>query len=97
MSSRQSYTREISPEEIETMKRHIKAHGIDTAAGVDSFSYQYCMDIPNEKLLRFFRLSKAPRHASVLVDWDPQGQDATDPSSFRVLALECCVLNMLIE
>ncbi|KAJ7177704.1 hypothetical protein C8R46DRAFT_839850, partial [Mycena filopes] len=30
-SPRQSYTREITIEEIESMKRHIKAHGIDTA------------------------------------------------------------------
>jgi alkylhydroperoxidase/carboxymuconolactone decarboxylase family protein YurZ len=54
MSPRQSCTREISLEEIEAMKRHIKAHGIDTAVGVDGFSYQDCMDIPNEKLLQFF-------------------------------------------
>jgi ribonuclease HI len=32
-SPRQSYTRDITMEEIEAMKRHIKAHGIDTAMG----------------------------------------------------------------
>ncbi|KAJ7208418.1 hypothetical protein B0H12DRAFT_995449, partial [Mycena haematopus] len=55
-SPRQSYTRDITLGEIEAMKRHIKAHGIDTAMGVDGFSYQDCMDIPNEKLLEFFLL-----------------------------------------
>ncbi|KAJ7141623.1 hypothetical protein C8R46DRAFT_921124, partial [Mycena filopes] len=30
-SPRQSYTRDITLEEIESMKRHIKAHGLDTA------------------------------------------------------------------
>ncbi|KAJ7077517.1 hypothetical protein B0H15DRAFT_789627, partial [Mycena belliarum] len=53
-SPKQSYTRDITIEEIEAMKRHIKAHGIDTAIGVDGFSYKDCVAIPNEKLLAFF-------------------------------------------
>ena len=53
-SPRQSYTREITIEEIEEMKRHIKAHGLDTAMGVDGYSYKDCMAIPNEKLPEFF-------------------------------------------
>ncbi|KAJ7122094.1 hypothetical protein C8R44DRAFT_537024, partial [Mycena epipterygia] len=53
-SPQQSYTRDITIEEIEAMKRHIKAHGIDTAMGVDGFSYRDCLAIPNEKLLEFF-------------------------------------------
>ncbi|KAJ6548910.1 hypothetical protein B0H19DRAFT_889830, partial [Mycena capillaripes] len=53
-SPRQSYTRDITIAEIEAMKRHIKAHGIDTSMGVDGFSYKDCMVIPNEKLLEFF-------------------------------------------
>jgi hypothetical protein len=48
LSPRLSYTRDITIEEIEAMKRHIKAHGLDTAMGVDGFSYQDCLDIPNE-------------------------------------------------
>ena len=43
LSPRLSYTRDITIEEIEAMKRHIKAHGIDTAAGVDGFSHEDCM------------------------------------------------------
>jgi hypothetical protein len=54
LSPRLSYTRDITIEEIEAMKRHIKAHGLDTAMGVDGFSYQDCLDIPNEKLLELF-------------------------------------------
>jgi hypothetical protein len=50
-SPRQSYTRDIT---IEEMKRQIKAHGLDTAMGVNGFSYQDCMAIPNDKLLEFF-------------------------------------------
>ncbi|KAJ7111243.1 hypothetical protein C8R44DRAFT_933374 [Mycena epipterygia] len=38
-SPQQSYTRDITTEEIEAMKRHIKAHRIDTAMRVDGFSY----------------------------------------------------------
>ncbi|KAJ7609712.1 hypothetical protein DFH06DRAFT_1346189 [Mycena polygramma] len=54
MSPRQSYTRDITHKEIEEMKRHIKAHGLDTAFGVDGFSYEDCWAIPNQKLLEFF-------------------------------------------
>jgi hypothetical protein len=39
-SPRQSYTWDITMEEIEAMKRHIKAHGLDTAMGVDGYSYK---------------------------------------------------------
>ncbi|KAJ7181567.1 hypothetical protein C8R43DRAFT_835792, partial [Mycena crocata] len=49
-----SYTRDITLEEIEAMKRHIKAHGLDTSMGVDGFSYKDCLAIPNEDLLKFF-------------------------------------------
>jgi uncharacterized protein YecE (DUF72 family) len=56
-SARQSCTREITMEDVEWMKRHIKEHGIDTSAGVDGFSHEDCMAIPNEKLLEFFRSS----------------------------------------
>jgi hypothetical protein len=47
-SPRQYYTPDIT---IEEMKRQIKTHGLDTAMGVDGFSYQA---IPNDKLLEFF-------------------------------------------
>ncbi|KAJ6545516.1 hypothetical protein B0H19DRAFT_1266939 [Mycena capillaripes] len=55
-SPRQSYTRDITIEEIEAVKRHIKAHGLDTAVGCDGFSYKDCLAIPNEKMLEFFHL-----------------------------------------
>ncbi|KAJ7150527.1 hypothetical protein C8R43DRAFT_837599, partial [Mycena crocata] len=54
-SPQQLYTREITIQEIEAMKRHIIAHGLDTAMGVDGFSYRDCLAIPNDKLLEFFR------------------------------------------
>jgi hypothetical protein len=53
-SPRQSYTRDITLEDIEWMKRHISENGLDTAVGVDNFSYKDCLGIPNEKLLEFF-------------------------------------------
>jgi hypothetical protein len=53
-SPRQSYTRDITLEDIEWMKRHISEHGLDTAIGVEGFSYQDCLEIPNETLLKFF-------------------------------------------
>ncbi|KAJ7929850.1 hypothetical protein B0H13DRAFT_2310238 [Mycena leptocephala] len=50
----QSCTRDITLEDVEWMKRHITEHGLDTAIGVDGFSYKDCLDIPNEILLEFF-------------------------------------------
>ncbi|KAJ7165482.1 hypothetical protein C8R43DRAFT_816732, partial [Mycena crocata] len=47
-------TRDITIEDVEWMKRHIKEHGLDTSVGVDDFSYEDCLAIPNEKLLEFF-------------------------------------------
>ncbi|KAJ7070409.1 hypothetical protein B0H15DRAFT_756313, partial [Mycena belliarum] len=51
---RQSCTRDITLKDVEWMKRHIKKHGIDASAGVDDFSHEDCLAIPNEKLLEFF-------------------------------------------
>jgi hypothetical protein len=101
LSPRLSYTRDITIEEIEPMKRHIKAHGLDTAIGVDGFSYQDCLDIPNEKLLEFFlyylKNQDMPRFwlMSLLIGILKKDKDATDPSSYRLIALECCMLKML--
>ncbi|KAJ6462371.1 hypothetical protein C8R47DRAFT_1026956, partial [Mycena vitilis] len=100
-SPRQSYTRDITIEEIEEMKRHILAHGIDTAAGVDGLSHEDCMAIPNEKLLEFFlyclKHQDVPRYwlMSLLIGILKKDKDATDPASYRLIALECCMLKML--
>jgi hypothetical protein len=100
-SPRQSCTRDITLEEIEEMKLHIKEHGLDTALGVDGFSYGDCLAVPNEKLLEFFlfclRNEDAPRPwlISLLIGILKKDKDATDPSSYRLIALECCMLKML--
>ncbi|KAJ7032921.1 hypothetical protein C8F04DRAFT_958347, partial [Mycena alexandri] len=79
-SPRLSYTREITLKDIEEMKKHIKEHGLDTSVGVDAFSYQDCLAVPNEKLLEFFQFCL-------------KNQDA--PRLYRLIALECCMLKML--
>jgi hypothetical protein len=100
-SPRQSYTRDITLDEIEEVKRHIKAHGLDTAMGVDGFSYEDCLAIPNEKLLEFFlyclRNQDMPHFwlTSLLIGILKKDKDPTDPSSYRLIALECCMLKML--
>lgn len=100
-SPRQSYTRDITLEEIEEMKAHIKEHGLDTAFGVDNFSYKDCLAVPNEKLLEFFlaclrnRDMPRPWLISLLIGILKKDKDATDPSSYRLIALECCMLKML--
>jgi hypothetical protein len=84
-SPRQSYTRDITLEEIEEVKRHIKAHGLETAMGVDGFSYDDCLSIPNEKLLEFFlyclKNQDMPRFwlTSLLIGILKKDKDPTDP------------------
>jgi hypothetical protein len=101
MSPRRSCTRDITMEEIEAMKRHIKAHGLDTSMGVDGFSYKDCLEIPNEKLLLFFlyclKHQDMPRFwlTCLLIGILKKDKDASEPSSYRLIALECCMLKML--
>jgi hypothetical protein len=99
-SPRQSYTRDICLEEVEWMKRHIKDHGLDTAVGVDAFSNADCLAIPNEKLLAFFLFCLHNRNMPKLwlislIGILKKDKDAADPSSYRLIALECCMLKML--
>jgi hypothetical protein len=99
-SPRQSYTRDITLEDIEWMKRHISEHGLNTAVGVDEFSYKDCLEIPNEKLLEFFLYCVKNRKISqywltALIGILKKDKDPTDPKGYRLIALECCMLKML--
>ncbi|KAJ7688064.1 hypothetical protein B0H17DRAFT_1203256 [Mycena rosella] len=84
-SPRQSYTRDITIAEIEAMKRHVKKHGLDTAVGCEHFSYKEGMEIPDEKILKFFHVCIRNRDASrawlmaILIRILKQDKDATDP------------------
>jgi hypothetical protein len=81
------------------MKQHIKEYGLDTSAGVDDFSYEDCLAIPNEKLLEFFLYCVKNRNMaqfwliSLLIL--KKDKDAADPSRYRLIAVECCMLKML--
>jgi hypothetical protein len=74
---------------------------LDTAVGCDDFTYQECLAIPNEKMLEFFHLCSrnqdAPRAwlMAILIGSLKKDKDAADPSSYRLIALECCMLKML--
>jgi hypothetical protein len=72
----QSYTRDITIEEIEAMKRHIKAHGIDTAMGVDGFSYRDYRyperEITGILPILFAESGDASFLANNSVDWTPE-------------------------
>jgi hypothetical protein len=87
VSPRQSCTHDITLEDIEWMKRHIKEHGLDTSVGVDDFSYEDCLAIPNEKLLEFFMYCVKNRNMpqfwliSLLIGILKKDKDAADPSS----------------
>jgi hypothetical protein len=91
--------RDTSPRK--SSKLHIKTHGLETAVGVDLFSYADCLAIPNEKLLEFFLYCLSNKDAprlwliSLLIGILKKDKDAADPSSYRLIALECCMLKML--
>jgi hypothetical protein len=67
LSPRLSYTQDITIEEIEAMKRHIKAHGFDTAMGVDVLLISRLLGYPQRKASGIiFLLPKKPGYAAVL-------------------------------
>ncbi|KAJ7269983.1 hypothetical protein B0H12DRAFT_999598, partial [Mycena haematopus] len=55
-SPRKSFSRKLTLEDIEWGKRHIRKH-LQTASGIDDFSYGDIMEIPNEKLLALLQAS----------------------------------------
>jgi hypothetical protein len=82
------------------MKRHISENGLDTAVGMDEFSYKACLEIPNEKLLEFLycvKNRKIPQHwlTALLIGILKKDKVPTDPKGYRLIALECCMLKML--
>jgi hypothetical protein len=97
----QSYTWDITLEDIEWMKRHISEHGLDKAIGVDEFSYKDCLEIPNEKSLEFFlycvKNRKIPQYwlTSLLVGILKKDKVPTDLKGYRLIVLACCMLKML--
>ncbi|KAJ6533557.1 hypothetical protein B0H19DRAFT_1080974 [Mycena capillaripes] len=71
-SPRQSYTCDITLEDIEWMKRHITEHGLDTAVGVDRFSYKECLKSPREIIGILLILRQAPQNPTILADLPPE-------------------------
>ncbi|KAJ7061886.1 hypothetical protein C8F01DRAFT_1231043 [Mycena amicta] len=79
----QSYSREITIEEVQAAKRHIKAHGTDSAVGPDSFSYEDCLSVPNEILLGFFKRCLNGSTINVLAHADDILNASTLPPAFQ--------------
>ncbi|KAK6977107.1 hypothetical protein R3P38DRAFT_2439050, partial [Favolaschia claudopus] len=76
-------------------------NGLDTTVGVDGFSYKDCLQIPNENLLEFFRYClknqdiPRPWLVSLLIGILKKDKDPFERSSYRLIALECCMLKIL--
>jgi hypothetical protein len=83
------------------MKRKLRDRSSKSARGVDRTSYQKIASIPNEALIRLFNFciarTDAPENwlTTILVGILKMGISASDPDSYRLIGLECCLLKVL--
>lgn len=100
-SYEQSCAREIELDDIEWAKSHIIKHTASSTNGPDDFSYKDILAIDNEVLLNLFRecihSGSMPSIwlESMLVAILKPGKRADNAGSYRLVALECCMLKML--
>ncbi|KAF5378200.1 hypothetical protein D9615_007560 [Tricholomella constricta] len=96
------FSSEWTHEDIGWVKDHLKKHSITSAPGEDHINYAAVMSIPNEDLAHLcnecIRLKDAPSIwlKSVIVGVLKKNKPATDPDSYRVIALESCVLKVVM-
>lgn len=75
--------------------------GLGSAAGEDAIHYAEILDIPNSDLLflcnECTRIRDGPSiwFKSVINGFLKQGKDGADPDSYRIIALESCLLKVL--
>ncbi|KAF5378897.1 hypothetical protein D9615_006858 [Tricholomella constricta] len=89
-------------DDIAWVKDHLKKHSISSTPGEDNICYSAVMSIPNDDLVLLcnecIRLRDAPSIwcKSVVVGVLKKNNPAADPNSYRVVALESCVLKIVM-
>lgn len=92
------FSRPFSLDEIADAKSHIKKRSTDTALGIDGFGYNDILAIPNENIQGLVQACMDRKDvptqwlASLIIGIAKKGKDPTKVSSYRLIALECCLL-----
>ena len=95
------FSRSFSLCDIEWAMRHIKKHTPNSACGEDDVSYNEVLHIPNEDLLILFQecvnLKDTPDAwlTTLIIGFQKKGKPADNPESYRLIALESCLLKVL--
>ena len=95
-------TTDSTPEDFFSawVKDHIR-NSLDSASGEDAIMYGEIMEIPNEDLMLLcnecIRLKDGPTtwFKTVIIGLLKKGKNGKNPDSYRIIALESCVLKVL--
>ncbi|THG92752.1 hypothetical protein EW026_g8259 [Hermanssonia centrifuga] len=96
-----SFSRAITLEEIAAVKNHIRKHTINSAKGADRIGYNTILNIDNEELRVLYQSCidncDAPTEwlTSYLAAIGKRGKDLSDPSNYRTIGLESCLVKFL--
>ncbi|PPQ66708.1 hypothetical protein CVT26_009568, partial [Gymnopilus dilepis] len=94
------FSRPFTVDEVDIVKAKV-VDRVRSAAGIDGVTYADILKIPSDKLVDLFNLciqtGDAPRSwlTTMLVGILKPGRPAKDPESYRLIALESCLLKML--
>ncbi|GLB35658.1 hypothetical protein LshimejAT787_0212230 [Lyophyllum shimeji] len=89
-------------DDIAWVKDHLKKHSAKCAPGEDALQYTDVMEIPNEDLAELCNKCIQQKDAptvwfkSIIVGILKKSKPATDPNSYRIIALESCVLKIMM-
>jgi hypothetical protein len=88
-----------SEDDIQWLKNHIRK-ALDRASGEDAVVYAKIMDIPNEDLVlcnECVQKRDGPSiwFRSIIIGFLKKGKIHTNPDSYRIIALESCILKAL--
>ncbi|THG93155.1 hypothetical protein EW026_g8005 [Hermanssonia centrifuga] len=101
LSNTASFSRRITVEEIAAVKDHIKKHTINSTKGADHIGYNTILNIDNEELRILYQSCidncDAPLEwlTSYLAAIGKRGKDLSDPSNYRTIGLESCLVKFL--
>jgi hypothetical protein len=100
-SQRQSFSRPFAEEDIIWVKGKIRKRPAKSAKGVDGIHYHSILSIDNSKLCQFFNECITQQDvpnlwlSTILVAILKPGKLASDADSYRIIALESCLLKIL--
>jgi hypothetical protein len=94
------FSRRITVKDIQRIKKKLRKKSLRRANGIDKITYAKIMTIPNEALVQLYHACidnvDAPQHWLVilLIGILKQGRAVDDPESYRLVGMECGLLQM---